>query len=64
MTKVSYDDTRDIAIRIVEYLIDNQYITEFETDHEWDFHLQDVIQENINDVLGLDIDNQFEVTIK
>tara|TARA_R100000773_G_scaffold43953_1_gene43553 strand:+ start:845 stop:1036 length:192 start_codon:yes stop_codon:yes gene_type:complete len=60
--KVTYDDTRDIAIRIVEYLIDNKYITENE--NEWDFHLQDAIQDEINEVLGLDIDEKFEITIK
>ena len=27
---VRNDDTRDVAIRIVEYLIDNEYIIEFE----------------------------------
>tara|TARA_R100000008_G_C3567335_1_gene159909 strand:+ start:774 stop:974 length:201 start_codon:yes stop_codon:yes gene_type:complete len=62
--KITYDDTRDIAIRIVEYLIDNKYITEFEDENEWDFHLQDVIQDEINEVLGLDIDEKFEITIK
>ena len=57
--KITYDDTRDIAIRCVEYLIDNKYITD-----EWDFHIQDVIQVEINNVLGLDIDDNFEITIK
>ena len=36
--KITYDDTRDIAIRCVEYLIDNKYITEFEDENDWDFH--------------------------
>lgn len=62
--KITYDDTRDIAIRIVEYLIDNEYITEFEDENEWDFHIQDIIQDEINEVLGLDIDTKFEITIK
>jgi hypothetical protein len=57
--KITYDDTRDIAIKCVEYLIDNKYITD-----EWDFHIQDVIQVEINNVLGLDIDDNFEITIK
>ena len=64
MKKITYDDTRDIAIRCVEYLIDNKYITEFEDENEWDFHIQDIIQDEINNVLGLDIDDNFEVTIK
>jgi len=32
---VTYDDTRDVAIRIVEHLIDNEYITEFEDENQW-----------------------------
>jgi hypothetical protein len=63
---ISYDDTRDVSIRILEYLIDNKYITEFENEneYEWDFHIQDVIQGEINDVLGLDIDDNFETKIE
>ena len=57
--KITYDDTRDIAIRCVEYLIDNKYIDE----NEWDFHIQDAIQDEINNVLGIDIDDNFKVTI-
>ena len=62
--KITYDDTRDIAIRIVQYLIDNKYITEFEDENKWDFHIQDIIQDEINEVLGLDMDNRFEITVK
>ena len=62
--KVTYDDTRDVAIKIVEYLIDNKYITEFEDENQWDFQIQDVIHDKINKVLELDIDNNFEITIK
>jgi len=62
--KITYDDTRDIAIRIVEYLIDNKYITEFEDENKWNFHIQDIIQDEINDTLGLDIDEKFEIIIK
>ena len=61
--KITYDDTRDIAIRCVEYLIDNKYITEFEDENDWDFHIQDVIQDEINNILGLSIDEKFETTI-
>ena len=64
MKKVTYDDTRDVAIKIVEYLIDNEYITEFEDENQWDFQIQDVIHDKINKVLELDIDNNFEITIK
>jgi len=54
--KVTNDDTRDVAIRIVEYLIDNEYITEFEDEHEWDFHIQDVIHDEINKLLNIKTD--------
>jgi len=57
MKKITYDDTRDVAIRVVEYLIDNKYITEFEDENQWDFHIQDVIHDEINDLLGLDMDD-------
>tara|TARA_R110002020_G_scaffold230651_1_gene441524 strand:+ start:2378 stop:2554 length:177 start_codon:yes stop_codon:yes gene_type:complete len=50
---INNDDTRDIAIRIVEYLIDNKYITEFEDENEWDFHIQDVIHDEINKALEI-----------
>jgi|TARA_B110000908_G_scaffold132414_1_gene155885 hypothetical protein len=51
--KITNDDTRDVAIRILEYLIDNKYITEFENEneYEWDFHIQDVIHDEINSLL-------------
>jgi len=67
--KITYDDTRDIAIRIIEFLLDKHYLSEdkhiqMELDDEWDFYLQDGIQDKINDVLGLDIDDKFEITIK
>ncbi len=54
--KVTNDDTRDVAIRIVEYLIDNKYITEFEDENEWDFDIQDVIHDEINKLLNIDND--------
>jgi len=53
-SEVTNDDTRDVAIRVVEYLIDNNYITEFEDEHEWDFHIQDVIHDEINKLLNID----------
>jgi hypothetical protein len=53
MKTINNDDTRDIAIRIVEYLIDNEYITEFEDENEWDFHIQDVIHDEINKALEI-----------
>ena len=64
MKKVTYDDTRDVAIKVVEYLIDNKYITEFEDENQWDFHIQDVIHDEINDLLGLDIDEKPKVYVR
>ena len=55
---INNDDTRDIAIRIVEYLIDNKYITEFEDENEWDFHIQDVIHGEINETLEIDEESE------
>lgn len=67
--KITYDDTRDIAIRIIEFLMSKRYLDEdlyyhIKDEDGWDFHLQDGIQDKINDVLGLDIDDKFEITIK
>lgn len=62
--KVTNDDTRDVAIRIVEYLIDNKYITEFEDENEWDFHIQDFIHDEINNLLNIEVDLRESVIIK
>ena len=58
--KITYDDTRDIAIRSVDKLMDLK-VLELDADN---FEVQDLIQDEINNVLGLDIDDNFEVTIK
>ena len=58
--KITYDDTRDIAIRCVDKLIELDILSE----EEHNFEIQDLIQDEINNVLGLDIDDNFEVTIK
>ena len=58
--KIAYDDTRDIAIRCVDKLMDLK-VLELDADN---FEVQDLIQDEINNVLGLDIDDNFEVTIK
>ena len=61
--KITQADTNLIAQKCVEYLIDNGYITEFEDERQWDYHIQDVIQGEIDEVLGLDENNR-EVIIK
>jgi hypothetical protein len=58
--KITYDDTRDIAIRCVDKLIELNILSE----EEHNFEAQDLIQDEINEVLGLDIDTKFEITIK
>lgn len=59
--KVTYDDTRDVAIRVVEELIANGYINEIDEDTH--FEVQDEIHEGINELLGLDYDDNFEIEI-
>jgi len=60
MKKVTYDDTRDIAIRTIETLIELGHLEDNDDNY---FEVQDTIQEKINDVLGLDIDDNFEINI-
>jgi hypothetical protein len=59
--KVTYDDTRDISIRAIDKLIELG-ILEDNDDHYFD--IQDTIQDEINKVLGLDIDDNFEIELK
>jgi len=61
MKVISYDDTRDVCIRVVERLIDLGFI-EDNDDHY--FEIQDTIHDEVNELLGLDIDDNFEVTLK
>ena len=63
-TTISYDDTRDISIRIVEDLLINKHIKEDEEDEDWNFEVQDTIHEEINKVLGLDDEDNFEIKTK
>ena len=59
--KITYDDTRDAAIRVIEKLI-NLGLIEDNDDHY--FEVQDTIQDEFNELLQLDIDDNFEVKIK
>tara|TARA_R110002124_G_scaffold141995_1_gene306714 strand:- start:655 stop:885 length:231 start_codon:yes stop_codon:yes gene_type:complete len=68
--KVTYDDTRDISIRCIDKLIDSQLFTSLTESailkiliDEHHFEIQDLIQDEINKVLGLDIDDNFEVSL-
>lgn len=58
--EVTYDDTRDIAIRCIEALC---ALGHLEYNDDTHFEIQDSIQDEINKVLGLDIDDNFKVNI-
>ena len=49
---ITKSDITKTSITIIEYLIDNEYITEFEDENKWDFHLQDIIDEEINNLIN------------
>jgi hypothetical protein len=58
---ISYDDTRDVAIRTISKLIAEGILEDNDDNY---FTIQDIIQDEINDVLGLDIDDNFETKIE
>tara|TARA_R100001463_G_scaffold30150_1_gene68620 strand:+ start:745 stop:942 length:198 start_codon:yes stop_codon:yes gene_type:complete len=58
-SKITYDDTRDIAIRCIDKLIELKLISE----DEHHFEIQDLIHDEINEVLGLEMDESEEVYI-
>ena len=58
--KITYDDTRDASIRVVENLIEQGF---FEDNEDTYFGIQDTIQDEINKMLKLDIDDNFETKI-
>ena len=55
--KITYDDTRDIAIRCIDKLHELEIGIGRNAD---EFEIQDLIQDEINNVLGLDIDDNFD----
>tara|TARA_Y100000052_G_C2927327_1_gene72162 strand:+ start:31 stop:345 length:315 start_codon:yes stop_codon:yes gene_type:complete len=66
--KITYDDTRDIAIRCTDKLIELKVLPsdEFNNDFEaqsitWE--VQDLIHDEINKELGLDEDDNFEIKL-
>ncbi len=58
---ITYDDTRDIAIRIISQLIEDGHVQESDDTY---FEIQDIIQDAMNKVLGLDIDDNFSIQTK
>lgn len=61
MKTITYDDTRDCAIRIIHKLIDLGLL---EDNDDTYFDIQDTITEEYNELLGLDIDDNFEIEIQ
>jgi hypothetical protein len=61
MKTLTYDDTRDCAIRIIEKLIDLGLLEDNDNTY---FDIQDAITDEYNELLGLDIDDKFEIKIK
>jgi hypothetical protein len=59
-TQVTYDDTRDVSIRAVGKLLDTGLLKYNEDSY---FKVQDIIQDEINEVLKLDIDDNFSINI-
>ncbi len=53
---VTNDDTRDVSIRIVDFLIDNEFI-EYEKGN-YPFEIQDVIHEEINNLVNISEENE------
>ncbi len=52
--KITYDDTRDLSIKVIDKLITLGFI-EDNDDHY--FEIQDTIHDEINELLGLDNDD-------
>ncbi len=58
---ISYDDTRDIAIRITDKLVGMGYVPDnIDSDDEDEFNVQDLIHEEINKALGISNPDEFE----
>lgn len=53
---VTNDDTRDVSIRIVDFLIDNEFIKYEEENYP--FEIQDIIHDEINDLLNISEQNE------
>lgn len=64
MKTVTYDDTRDCAIRIIEKLNALGILPDTIFDEDIYFDIQDTITEEYNTILGLNIDDNFKIEIK
>ena len=66
--KITYDDTRDIAINCVDELIDLGVLKVDMDDEQRGvddgyFEVQDLIQDEFNKLLGLDAEDNWEIII-
>ena len=61
---ITYDDTRDCAIRIIEKLNALGILPDTIYDEDEYFEIQDTITEEYNELLGLDIDDNFEIKVQ
>jgi len=59
--KVTYDDTRDVSIRVIAKLIELGHIEDNDNHY---FEIQDTIHDEVNELLGLDIDDNFEINVE
>ena len=57
--KITYDDTRDMAIRCIDKMISDGLLNE----DEHNFDVQDIIQDEVNKLLGIDIDDNFKTEL-
>lgn len=53
---VTNDDTRDVSIKIVDFLINNEFIKYEEGNYP--FEIQDIIHDEINDLLNISEQNE------
>jgi hypothetical protein len=61
MKTITYNNTKDIAIRVINSLVNKGLLKNNDDPY---FKIQDVIQDEINDFLGLNIDDDFEIEYK
>ena len=62
MKTITYNDTRDVSVQIVEYLIDNELLsTKFYLPK---YQMQDSIQDRINRMIGIEIGEVEIVNVK
>jgi hypothetical protein len=57
MAVITNDDSRDLAIKILEKLVEAGFVKDcIDTDDEDEFNVQDIIHEEINEALEIEED--------